>query len=243
MNSCESWYLHRPVYLSRKSVRTFIKRLLGRSPCGQFFRTIFVFWHLYLHLITHNQNGWNINNEIKYTCLSPCLFLIVVVSCYALYGKETFSISVQFHLQVHRWCIVHKQPRIRKLSGPDVSCWTWDQGHHREHDFCFLPRFTSLDWEGWSTSHFHLRQARLFQFPHHKNFRSWVVIFHHRRPMACLSLNLYDTPGLAPRMNFLFWGPGDFPVSYSNRDTLWNAWNRHSGSFMVDTGILLSNME
>ena len=48
---------------------------------------------------------------------------------------------------------------------------------------------------------------------------------------------------LAPRMNVLFWGPGDFPVSYSNRNTLWNAWNRHSGSFMVDTGILLSNME
>ena len=32
-------------------------------------------------------------------------------------------------------------------------------------------------------------------------------------------------------MNVLFWGPGDFSVSYSNRDTLWNAWNRHSGSF------------
>ena len=76
-----------------------------------------------------------------------------------------------------------------------------------------------------------------------QTFRSWVVIFHHRRPMVCLSLNLYDTPGLAPRMNVLFWGPGDFPVSYSNRDTLWNAWNLRSGSFMVDTGILLSNME
>ena len=42
---------------------------------------------------------------------------------------------------------------------------------------------------------------------------------------------------------FKVWGPGDFPVNYSNRDALWNAWNRHSGSFMVDTGILLSNME
>ena len=39
---------------------------------------------------------------------------------------------------------------------------------HREHHFCFLPRFTSVDWEGWSTSHFRLRQARWFQFPHHK---------------------------------------------------------------------------
>ena len=45
-----------------------------------------------------------------------------------------------------------------------------------------------------------------------------------------LSINLYDTLGLVPRMNVLFWGPGDFPVSFSNVDTSWNAWNRHSGS-------------
>ena len=44
-------------------------------------------------------------------------------------------------------------------------------------------------------------------------------------------------------MNVLFWGPGDFKVSYSNRDTSWNAWNRHSGSFMVDTGIFFTNMK
>ena len=87
---------------------------------------------------------------------------------FALKGKETVSISLQSHLQVHRRCIVHKEPRIRKLSGPDVSCWTWDQGHHREHHFCFLLRFTSVDWEGWSTSHFHLRLTRWFQLPHHK---------------------------------------------------------------------------
>ena len=73
--------------------------------------------------------------------------------------------------------------------------------------------------------------------------RSLVVIFHLRRPMACLSLNLYETPGFATRMNVLFWVPGDFLVSYSNMDTLLNAWNRHSGSFMVDTGILSSNMK
>ena len=87
---------------------------------------------------------------------------------FALNGKETLSISVQSHLQVHRWCIVHKQPGIRKLSGPDLSCWTWDQGHHREHHFCLLPRFTFVNWEGWSTSHFHLRQTKWSQFPHYK---------------------------------------------------------------------------
>ena len=30
------------------------------------------------------------------------------------------------------------------------------------------------------------------------------------------SHGLYDTSGLVPRMNVLFWGPGDFPASYSN---------------------------
>ena len=39
-----------------------------------------------------------------------------------------------------------------------------------------------------------------------QTFRSWVVIFHLRKPMGLLSLNLYDTPGLAPRMNVLYWG-------------------------------------
>ena len=32
-------------------------------------------------------------------------------------------------------------------------------------------------------------------------------------------------------------------VSYSNRGTSWNAWNRHLGSFSIDAGILFSNME
>ena len=66
--------------------------------------------------------------------------------------------SVQFYLQIHRRCIVHNQLRIRKLSGPDVSCWTWDQGHLREYYFCFLHRFTTVDREWWLTYHFSLRR-------------------------------------------------------------------------------------
>ena len=65
---------------------------------------------------------------------------------------------------------------------------------------------------------------------------------HHARRHSVLSLSLYDTPGRAPHMKVLFLGPGDFPVRYSNRDTSWNASNRHSASFMDNTGILFSNM-
>ena len=163
---------------------------------------------------------------------------------FALNGKETVSVFVQSHLQVHRWCIFHTQLRIRKLSGPDVSCWTWDHGHYREHKFCFLPRFTTVDWGG-GILNFTLPSTtnEMISISTSQTFRSRVVIFHLCQPMAFLSLNLYDTPALAPRMNVLFWGPGDFPVSYSNRDTFWNAWNRHLGSFMVLTGILFSNMK
>ena len=143
-------------------------------------------WQIPLFLSNYNLHMERITHFYKFKVIfcvfayfkKPChycvsLYLSVFIrsgfhTVFALNGKETFSISVQSHLQVHRWCIVHKQPRIRKLSGPDVSCWTWDQGHNREHHFCFLPRFTTVDWEGWSTSHFDLRQTRWFQFPHHK---------------------------------------------------------------------------
>ena len=39
------------------------------------------------------------------------------------------------------------------------------------------------------------------------------------------------------------WGRRDFQISFSNWDTSRNAWNRHWGSFMVDTGILSNNMK
>ena len=114
-----------------------------------------------------------------------------------------------------------------------------------EHHFCFLPRFTTVDWGGGGMVNFTLRSTtnEMISISTSQTFRSWVIVFHLRRPMAFLSFNLYDTPGLAPRMNVLFWGPGDFPVGNSNRDTSLNAWSRHSWSFMVDTGILFSNMK
>ena len=87
---------------------------------------------------------------------------------FALNREETVGVSVQFHTQVHRWCFVHKQPRVWKLSAPDVSRWTRDQRHDREQHFCFLPEFTSVDREGRPTSHFHIWQTWRFQFPHHK---------------------------------------------------------------------------
>ena len=70
-----------------------------------------------------------------------------------------------------------------------------------------------------------------------QTFRSWVAIFHLRQPMVFLSHNSYGMPGLAPLMNVLFWGRGDFYLSSSDRDMSWNVWNRPSGSFMVDMGI------
>ena len=36
-------------------------------------------------------------------------------------------------MQVHRWRFVHKQPRVWELPGPEVSRWTRDQRHDREH--------------------------------------------------------------------------------------------------------------
>ena len=79
---------------------------------------------------------------------------------------------------------------------------------------------------------------------HITNFHSWVAIFQPRPPIwRLLFRKLYDMPGLAPRLDVLSWGRHDFQISFSNRDTSRNVWNRHRGSFMVDTGILSNNMK
>ena len=59
-----------------------------------------------------------------------------------------------------------------------------------------------------------------------QTFRSWVATSHLRPPMAFLSHNWSDTPGLATLMYVLFWGRCDFPISFSGRDMSRNVWNR-----------------
>ena len=69
-------------------------------------------------------------------------------------------------------------------------------------------------------------------------FRSWVAIFQPRPPTASLFRSLYGMPGLAARMDVLSWGRHDFQISFSNRDTSRNAWNRHWGSFKVEGDLI-----
>ena len=57
-----------------------------------------------------------------------------------------------------------------------------------------------------------------FNFSILQSFRSWAATSHLRPPMAFLSHNSSDTPGLAPLMNVLFWGWCDFLISFSGRD-------------------------
>ena len=52
---------------------------------------------------------------------------------FAIDSREATGISVL----VHRWWFVHKHPRVRKLTGSDVSCWAWDQRHERKQYVCF----------------------------------------------------------------------------------------------------------
>ena len=76
-----------------------------------------------------------------------------------------------------------------------------------------------------------------------QTFRSWVVVFRLCRPVEFLSLGLCGAPGLAPRVGVLSWGQGGFPVGCSGRDASRGVWGRRSGGFVVDVGILFSNVK
>ena len=156
---------------------------------------------------------------------------------------KTVSISVQSHLQVHRWCIVHKQPRIRKLPGPDSSCWTWDQGHHREHHFCFLSKFISaIGRDGQlHTSIYDKRDDFIF---HITNF-------------PFLSSNIPSSPAFGVFISQLIryalvCSSHEYFILRARRLSskllkqgylVERLKNRHLGSFMVDTGALSSNIK
>ena len=111
---------------------------------------------------------------------------------------------------------VHKQPRIRKFSGSDISAELEIKDTTESTtsaSFLYLLLSIGSDCQ---------LDTSIYDFISH-TFRSWVVIFHLRRPLTFLSLILYDTPGLAPHMNVLFGGPSNFPVGFLNRDTPLNA--------------------
>ena len=75
-----------------------------------------------------------------------------------------------------------------------------------------------------------------------QTFSSWVATSHLRPPLAFLSHNSSDTPGLVPLMNVLFWGRCDFPVNLSGKDMSGNVCNRLYGNCIVVTGVLTNNM-
>ena len=45
-----------------------------------------------------------------------------------------FDLDDQHRCSIHRWCFVHKQPKVWELPGSDVSYWTWDKRHYRYID-------------------------------------------------------------------------------------------------------------
>ena len=127
---------------------------------------------------------------------------------FALNGKEAVRISVQSHLQVYRWCIVHKQPRIWKLSGPDASCWTWDQGHFRELSpplliyiyFCRLGEMVNFTLP-FTTN-------KMISISTSQTFRSWVVIFHLCRAFGRLVYApIFETSFAELAVSFLDFSP------------------------------------
>ena len=116
--------------------------------------------------------------------------------------------------------VVHEQPGVWELPGSDVSCWTWDQRHNREQHFCLLARYTAIEREGRSTSHY--RQTSRFQFP----FMCSCNIQYSSVYGVFISQLIWYA-WACPHIDFLYWGQSDFPINLSNRETSRYAWTRY----------------
>ena len=84
-------------------------------------------------------------------CLSSSRHISLLIwrriyTVFALNREENVGVSVQFHIQVHRWCFVHKEPRVWELPGPNIPLNSRSKTRQRA-TLCFLPGFTSVDRE------------------------------------------------------------------------------------------------
>ena len=146
--------------------------------------------------------------------------------------------SLQFHVQVHQWCTSdcpYKQPRLANyldqmypvelqvntsVSYQELLLSMGREGHlHTSISVkCDAPNF--------HITSFPFLRSNIPSSPAYNAFISKLI----RYVQACFSCKCFIL-----RVD-------DFPISHSNKETSWYAWNRDSGSFMVDTGILLNDM-
>ena len=121
---------------------------------------------------------------------------------FALNGKETFSISVQSYLQVQGWCFVHKQTQNSNIIWARCILWNLRSKTPQRAQFLLLAMIYCCRFQGIVNFTLPSTTNEMILISTSQTFRSWVVIFHLPQPMAFF-LNLYDTPGLASRVNVL----------------------------------------
>ena len=98
-------------------------------------------------------------NYRSFSCTFPFYSLVQI------FLKALHSLPDERRIAYSGGCIEHKQPRPKNYLCQCCilfNLWsrTW---HHKEHQVC-LPRFATVDWEGWSTALFHLRQTGWFLY-------------------------------------------------------------------------------
>ena len=132
---------------------------------------------------------------------------------FALNGKETLSTSVQSNRYIND---------VLSINNPEFENYL-GQMYLAEHEIkdttgsttsaSYLDLLLSIGRDG---------QSHTFIYDKRDDFNFHITKFPflsrnipYSPAYGVLSLNLYDTPWLAPRMNVSFWGPDDFPVSYA----------------------------
>ena len=87
--------------------------------------------------------------------------------------QETRCTTIQFHLQIYRWCIVSEKHKICRVFGIHLSTWTWNKGNNGDCSLILILGLLSLHWQnlllGFTTN----GMTSIFPL---LTFHSWAVI-------------------------------------------------------------------
>ena len=158
------------------------------------------------------------------------------------FQRDRNNISVQSNLQVHRWCIVHKQPEFENYLGqtypaePEIKD---TMGNTTSASYLDLLLSTGRD--GQLHTSIYDKQDD-FNF-HITNFPSLSSNIPSSTVYDVLISQLIRYARACPSYKCFMLRTRRLSSKLRKKGYLVNAWNRHSGSFMADTGILLNNMK
>ena len=82
-----------------------------------------------------------------FVSLVCCILSVLPEFYFKKHRQRTPRRTIQFHLQIYRWCIVSETHKICRVFRLHLSTWTWNKGNNGDCSLLLILGLLSLHWQ------------------------------------------------------------------------------------------------